>query len=45
MKSVSILYIQDNQEDKLLFREVFEDLEIKNELKSFDNAKDVIDYL
>jgi len=39
------IIIEDDPDDKLLFKEVFEELEIKNELKFFDQAQQMIDYL
>ena len=45
MKSGPILFIEDDQDDVAIFKEVFDELEVKNELKFFNSAKEVVDYL
>lgn len=45
MKNGPIIIVEDDRDDKVLFKEVFEELEIKNEIEFFDTAKELINYL
>lgn len=44
-KQGPIILVEDDEDDREMLREIFESLDVKNELKFFGNGQEVLDYL
>ncbi len=48
MKSMNqgpIIYVEDDMDDRLIFKEILNSIGVTNELQFFDNGKDFLEYL